>query len=211
MFWVRFLVLALLSQAGVTQTSSSPTHASAPPNPTEEQPPLNSGSLSFPWSHLRLPEDIVPLHYHLLLHPNLTILSYIGTVMIELQVQNNTNWVVLQSKGLRITTATVLNQNLAHLSDQVLPVLHNPTYEQVAIFSPRVLTGGQKYFLLLEFGAELGEGFYGFYRSTYRTSTGETRPGGYPRLSGRSNGELGSDHLQRHEPALRPHHLLSLR
>uniref|UniRef100_A0A8C7L8A7 Aminopeptidase n=1 Tax=Oncorhynchus kisutch TaxID=8019 RepID=A0A8C7L8A7_ONCKI len=175
MFWVRFLVLALLSQAGVTQTSSSPTHASAPPNPTEEQPPLNTGSLSFPWSHLRLPENIVPLHYHLLLHPNLTILSYIGTVRLELQVQNNTNWVVLHSKGLRITTATVLDQNLAHLSDQVLPVLHNPTHEQVAIFSPRVLTGGQKYFLLLEFGAELGEGFYGFYRSTYRTSTGETR------------------------------------
>uniref|UniRef100_A0A674CI77 Aminopeptidase n=1 Tax=Salmo trutta TaxID=8032 RepID=A0A674CI77_SALTR len=175
MFWVRFLVLALLSLAGVTQTSSSPTQASEPPNPTEEQPPLNTGSLSFPWSHLRLPEYIVPLHYHLLLHPNLTILSYIGTVRIELQVQNNTNWVVLHSKGLRITTATVLDQNLAHLSDQVLPVLHNPTHEQVAIFSPRALTGGQKYFLFLEFGADLGDGFYGFYRSTYRTSTGETR------------------------------------
>lgn len=119
MFWVRFLFLALLSLAGVTQTSSSPTQASEPPNPTEEQPPLNTGSLSFPWSHLRLPEYIVPLHYHLLLHPNLTILSYIGTVRIELQVQNNTNWVVLHSKGLRITTATVLDQNLAHLSDQV--------------------------------------------------------------------------------------------
>uniref|UniRef100_A0A8K9WX97 Aminopeptidase n=1 Tax=Oncorhynchus mykiss TaxID=8022 RepID=A0A8K9WX97_ONCMY len=172
---VRFLVLALLSLAGVTQTSASPTQASEPPNPTEEQPPLGTGSLSFPWSHLRLPGYIVPLHYHLLLHPNLTMLSYSGTVRIELQVQNNTNWVVLHSKGLRITTATMLDQNLAHLSDKVLPVLHNPTHEQTAIFSPRVLSGGQKYFLFLEFGAELGEGFYGFYRSTYRTSSGETR------------------------------------
>ncbi|CAB1322060.1 unnamed protein product [Coregonus sp. 'balchen'] len=132
MFWVRFLVLALLSLAGVTQTSSSPTQASEPPNPTEEQPPLNTGSLSFPWSRLRLPGYIVPLHYHPLLHPNLTILRYSGTVRIEFQVQNNTNWVVLHSKGLRITMATVL------------PVLHNPTHEQVAIFSPRVLSGGQK-------------------------------------------------------------------
>uniref|UniRef100_A0AAZ3RSH4 Aminopeptidase n=1 Tax=Oncorhynchus tshawytscha TaxID=74940 RepID=A0AAZ3RSH4_ONCTS len=172
---VRFLVLALLSLAGVTQTSASPTQASEPLNPTEEQPPLGTGSLSFPWSHLRLPGYIVPLHYHLLLHPNLTMLSYSGTVRIELQVQNNTNWVVLHSKGLRITTATMLDQNLAHLSDKVLPVLHNPTHEQTAIFSPRVLSGGQKYFLFLEFGAELGEGFYGFYRSTYRTSSGETR------------------------------------
>uniref|UniRef100_A0A4W5M6D6 Aminopeptidase n=1 Tax=Hucho hucho TaxID=62062 RepID=A0A4W5M6D6_9TELE len=172
---VRFLVLALLSLAGVTQTSASPTQASERPNSTEEQPPLGTGSLPFPWSRLRLPGYVVPLHYHLLLHPNLTMLSYSGTVRIELQVQNNTNWVVLHSKGLRITTATMLDQNLAHLSDQVLPVLHNPTHEQTAIFSPRVLSGGQKYFLFLEFGAELGEGFYGFYRSTYRTSTGETR------------------------------------
>uniref|UniRef100_A0A8C7CAE3 Aminopeptidase n=1 Tax=Oncorhynchus kisutch TaxID=8019 RepID=A0A8C7CAE3_ONCKI len=171
---VRFLVLALLSLAGVTQTSASPTQASEPPNPTEEQPPLGTGSLSFPWSHLRLPGYIVPLHYHLLLHPNLTMLSYSGTVRIELQVQNNTNWVVLHSKGLRITTATMLDQNLAHLSDKVGYSLRTKPF-QTAIFSPRVLSGGQKYFLFLEFGAELGEGFYGFYRSTYRTSSGETR------------------------------------
>lgn len=58
---------------------------------------------------------------------------------------------------------------------QVLPVLHNPSHEQIGIFSPRVLSSGQKYFLYIEFGAELAEGFYGFYKSTYRTSTGETR------------------------------------
>lgn len=58
---------------------------------------------------------------------------------------------------------------------QVLPVLHNPSHEQIGIFSPRVLNSGQKYFLYIEFEAELGEGLYGFYRSIYRTSTGETR------------------------------------
>lgn len=58
---------------------------------------------------------------------------------------------------------------------QVLPVLHNPSHEQIGIFSPRVLNSGQKYFLYIEFGAELAEGLHGFYKSTYRTSTGETR------------------------------------
>lgn len=58
---------------------------------------------------------------------------------------------------------------------QVLPVLHNPSHEQIGIFSPRVLNSGQKYFLYIEFGAELGEGLQGFYKSTYRTTTGETR------------------------------------
>lgn len=131
--------------------------------------------LSFPWSRLRLPRYIVPLHYQLLLHPNLTRLSFNGSVQIQIDVQNNTNWVVLHSKGLEIVKATILDQHFAHLSDKVLPVLHNPSHEQIGIFSPRVLNSGQKYFLYIEFGAELAEGLYGFYKSTYRTSTGETR------------------------------------
>lgn len=131
--------------------------------------------LSFPWSRLRLPRYIVPLHYQLLLHPNLTRLSFNGSVQIQIDVQNNTNWVVLHSKGLEIVKATILDQHFAHLSDKILPVLHNPSHEQIGIFSPRVLNSGQKYFLYIEFGAELAEGLYGFYKSTYRTSTGETR------------------------------------
>ncbi|CAG07852.1 unnamed protein product, partial [Tetraodon nigroviridis] len=128
-----------------------------------------------PWSRLRLPRYIVPLHYHLLLHPDLTSLSFQGSVQIQIDVQNNTNWVVLHSKGLKVLQATVLDQDRAHLSEQALPVLHNPSHEQIGIFSPRVLTSGHKYFLYIEFRGELSEGFSGFYRSTYRTRTGEVR------------------------------------
>lgn len=63
---------------------------------------------------------IIPLHYRLLLHPNLTTLSFTGSVQIQIDVRNNTNWVVLHSKGLHISRATILDQNLAHLSDQVV-------------------------------------------------------------------------------------------
>uniref|UniRef100_A0A3B3V5P3 Aminopeptidase n=1 Tax=Poecilia latipinna TaxID=48699 RepID=A0A3B3V5P3_9TELE len=171
---VGFLVLLAFSIHLVgSQPSQSSQQVTSPPSPTAE--PLGDGNLSFPWSRLRLPRYIVPLHYHLLLHPNLTTLSFTGTVQIQIDVQNNTNWVVLHSKGLQISKATILDQNLNHLSDQVLPVLHNPSHEQIGIFSPRVLSSGQKYFLYMEFEAELAEGFYGFYKSTYRTSEGETR------------------------------------
>ncbi|XP_003975193.2 endoplasmic reticulum aminopeptidase 2 [Takifugu rubripes] len=136
--------------------------------------PATSG-LSFPWSRLRLPRYIVPHHYRLLLHPNLTELSFKGSVQIQIDVQNSTNWVVLHSKDLKILQATVLDPNFSHLSDKTLPVLHNPSHEQIGIFSPRVLTSGHKYFLYIEFWGELSEGFSGFYKSTYRTSTGESR------------------------------------
>lgn len=63
---------------------------------------------------------IVPLHYHLLLHPNLTTLRFTGSVQIQIDVHNNTNWVVLHSKGLQISKATILDPDLAHVSDQVV-------------------------------------------------------------------------------------------
>ncbi|XP_047447734.1 endoplasmic reticulum aminopeptidase 2 [Mugil cephalus] len=171
---VRLLVLSLfsVSLAG-SQANQSSQQTSTAPQPAGEQSP--SGNLSFPWSRLRLPRYIIPVQYRLLLHPNLTNLSFTGSVQIQIDVQNNTNWVVLHSKGLQISKATILDQKFAHLSDQVLPVLHNPSHEQIGIFSPRVLSSGQKYFLYIEFEAGLADGFYGFYKSTYKTSTGETR------------------------------------
>lgn len=173
MVLVRLLVLSLLTVSLVgSQPTKSSQHVSSPPHSAGEQS-VGTNNLSFPWSRLRLPKYIIPRHYHLLLHPNLTSLTFTGSVQIQIDVQNNTNWVVLHSKGLQISKATILDQNLAHLSDQVLPVLHNPSHEQIGIFSPRVLSSGQKYFLYIEYEAELAEGFYGFYKSTYRTSTGE--------------------------------------
>ncbi|XP_056142069.1 endoplasmic reticulum aminopeptidase 2 [Lampris incognitus] len=176
MISVWLLVSSVLHASLVgSQPSQNSWQISSPPNPMQEQSPQAPGNLSFPWSRLRLPRHITPLHYHLLLHPNLTTLTFTGSVQIQIHVHNNTNWVVLHSKGLQISKATVLDQNLAHLSDQVLPVVYNLAHEQAAIFSPRVLSGGQTYFLCIEFGAELSEGFYGFYRSSHKTNTGETR------------------------------------
>ncbi|KAM9391999.1 endoplasmic reticulum aminopeptidase 2-like [Pholidichthys leucotaenia] len=176
MVLLRLLILSLLSVSLVgSQPSQSSQVVSNSPYPAEGPSPLSSSDLSFPWTRLRLPRYIVPLHYHLLIHPNLTSLKFSGSVQIEVNVENNTNWVVLHSKGLQIFKATILDQNLAHLSHQDLPVLHNPSNEQIGIFSPRVLSSGQKYFLYIEFGAQLAEGLDGFYKSTYRTSTGETR------------------------------------
>lgn len=134
-----------------------------------------TNGLPFPWSKLRLPNYIIPIHYHLLIHPNLTTLRFNGSVKIEIDVKNNTNWVVLHSKNLEITAATVLDESEVHLFDKPLPVLEYPPHEQIAIFSPKILTSGEKYFLYLEFSAVLNDGFFGFYKSSYKTQEGETR------------------------------------
>nr|XP_061803918.1 endoplasmic reticulum aminopeptidase 2-like [Nerophis lumbriciformis] len=176
MVLVGLLVLSILHSCAIgMQPTQISQQASSPHPPPQEQTPIGTDNLSFPWSRLRLPMYIIPRHYDIMVHPNLTRLHFTGSVMIQIDVQNNTNWVVLHSKGLKISKATILDKNLAHLSDQVLPCLHNPAHEQIGIFSPRVLSSGQKYFLYIEFGAELAEGFHGFYKSTYTTSSGEIR------------------------------------
>ncbi|XP_043095174.1 endoplasmic reticulum aminopeptidase 2 [Puntigrus tetrazona] len=165
---MRLLLVILLFLESQLCVQSSDSSSSAGDN-------LATNGLPFPWSKVRLPNYIVPVHYHLLIHPNLTTLRFNGSVKIEIDVKNNTNWVVLHSKNLKIFTATVLNEHEAHLSDKVLSVLEYPAHEQIAIFCPKILTSGEKYFLYLEFGAPLSDGFYGFYKSTYRTKAGEMR------------------------------------
>ncbi|XP_062873522.1 endoplasmic reticulum aminopeptidase 2 [Trichomycterus rosablanca] len=165
---MHFLLFTLFSLSGICLCLGST-------NTTAENILIATNGLPFPWSKLRLPNYIIPIHYHLLIHPNLTTLRYNGSVKIEIDVKNNTNWVVLHSKNLEISAATVLDESEAHLSGKVLHVLEYPPHEQIAIFSPKILTSGEKYYLYLEFSAALSDGFYGFYRSSYKTEEGETR------------------------------------
>ncbi|XP_072521294.1 endoplasmic reticulum aminopeptidase 2 [Salminus brasiliensis] len=167
---ILFLLLTLISLT-LPATCLPPESSST----AAENIHVATNGLPFPWSKLRLPNYIIPIHYHLLIHPNLTTLRSNGSVKIEIDVKNNTNWVVLHSKNLEITAATVLDESEAHLFDKALPVLEYPPHEQIAIFSPKILTSGEKYFLYLEFSAALGDGFFGFYKSSYRTKDGETR------------------------------------
>ncbi|XP_023658852.1 endoplasmic reticulum aminopeptidase 2 [Paramormyrops kingsleyae] len=131
--------------------------------------------LPFPWSKLRLPNYVIPIQYHMLIHPNLTTLRFSGSVRIEIDVKNDTNWIVLHSKNLTIKTATILDESEAYQSERLLPVLEYLPHEQIAVFSPKILIAGEKYFLHLEFTAPLSDGFYGLYKSSYKTKTGETR------------------------------------
>ncbi|XP_030647207.1 endoplasmic reticulum aminopeptidase 1b [Chanos chanos] len=136
--------------------------------------PLATNGQPFPWNRMRLPGTTVPLHYDLLIHPNLTSLDFTGSVKIRLEVKEDTRTIILHSKDLLISKATLLNQ--VGGQNWGLKVLEYPAFQQLALLSEDVLLKrGNIYTIQLEFAANLSESFHGFYKSTYRTAQGEVR------------------------------------
>uniref|UniRef100_A0A8C1L5V8 Aminopeptidase n=1 Tax=Cyprinus carpio TaxID=7962 RepID=A0A8C1L5V8_CYPCA len=157
---VNLIVLPIHLWAAVTpETTSFPTSTSGEP---------------FPWNKMRLPDTVSPLHYHLLIHPNLTSLDFTGMVRIQIEVHENTKNIILHSKDLHISNARLLDSDIGQL--QALKVLEYPYFQQIALISEHaLLKRGHVYSIQLEFAANLSESFHGFYKSTYRTSKGDLR------------------------------------
>ncbi|KAM3844841.1 endoplasmic reticulum aminopeptidase 1 [Vipera latastei] len=129
----------------------------------------------FPWDKIRLPKYVVPVHYDLLIHPNLTTLSFTGLSKIEILITEQTSSIILHSKYLQITKATIHNTKDSADTAKGMMVLEHPPFEQIALVSTEPLQDGQSYIISIEYSANLSESFHGFYKSTYRTLEGETR------------------------------------
>lgn len=163
MFLLALLVCFTPALAGVAHVSRS-----------DSSFPVATNGEPFPWNKMRLPESVSPLRYDLLIHPNLTSLDFSGNVRIHVEVHEETRTVVLHSKELHISKASLLVS--AGGQAQTLKVLEHPAYQQIALVSEHsVLKKGGAYIVELEFQAKLSESFHGFYKSTYQTSEGEER------------------------------------
>lgn len=133
--------------------------------------PIATNGQQFPWNRMRLPKTISPLHYDLTIHPNLTTLDFTGVVRIDLDVHEDTDTVILHAKQMHISNVLLLAPEGA----RPLQMLEYPSFHQLALLSDSVLTRGRKYEVILEFAANLSDSFHGFYKGSYRTSSGEVR------------------------------------
>uniref|UniRef100_A0A8C9WIS7 Aminopeptidase n=1 Tax=Scleropages formosus TaxID=113540 RepID=A0A8C9WIS7_SCLFO len=121
----------------------------------------------FPWTSLRLPVYVQPVHYDLLIHPNLTTMTFQGTVSITIDVLNDTKNVILHSSGLQITNVTVQDKEVKKLEYQ--------PWQQIALKFPEDLKKGQTYVLTMEYSANLSNSYSGFYNSSYVDKGGNKR------------------------------------
>ncbi|XP_068577020.1 endoplasmic reticulum aminopeptidase 1b [Cebidichthys violaceus] len=150
--------------------SFPPSSGAQLPNQAKDAPLATNGQ-PFPWDRMRLPKTIYPFHYDLSIHPNLTTLDFTGVVRIQLDVHEDTSTIVLHAKQMRISNVRLLAPEGA----RPLRVLECPRFHQLALLSDSVLSKGRRYEVQLEFAANFSDSFHGFYKSTYRTSSGEVR------------------------------------
>lgn len=137
--------------------------------------PFGKGSNLFPWDKMRLPKHIVPIHYDLFIHPNLTTLTFSGVTKIEITVIQQTSSVILHSVNLNITKTTIQEKLRNSNKEKELKVLEHPPFEQIALFSTELLQVGHNYIISIEYSANFSDSFHGFYKSTYRTPEGKIR------------------------------------
>uniref|UniRef100_A0A8C9YS97 Aminopeptidase n=1 Tax=Sander lucioperca TaxID=283035 RepID=A0A8C9YS97_SANLU len=159
------LLLLLLVAFPPSSGAQLPGHGQA------KDVPIATNGQPFPWDRMRLPKTISPFHYDLTIHPNLTTLHFTGVVRIQLDVHEDTSIIILHAKQMQISNVLLL----APEGVRPLQVLEYPRFHQLALLSDSVLTKGRRYEVQLRFAANLSDSFHGFYKSSYRTSSGEVR------------------------------------
>jgi len=129
---------------------------------------------------LRLPRHLLPIEYHVYLHPNLTTFKFSGKVEILLYCNETSNNVTLHvGKDISYTdvqVAFIPHSNHMEIK-QALEVkkISRLAGEMIWIELGGELQSGRQYVLVIEFDSELSKGLAGLYVSKYTSPSGETR------------------------------------
>uniref|UniRef100_A0A671RJS3 Aminopeptidase n=1 Tax=Sinocyclocheilus anshuiensis TaxID=1608454 RepID=A0A671RJS3_9TELE len=128
--------------------------------------PISTSGELFPWTELRLPPSVHPVHYNISLHPNLALMTFQGCVSILVQVLHETKNIVLHSSDMNISKVT--------FEGKEVHVLEYKPWQQIAIKFPEDLKKGQ-YVLNINYTAKLSNSYDGFYNSSYVDTNGTKR------------------------------------
>lgn len=125
-----------------------------------------------PWEkNIRLPENILPLHYDLFLHPDINLGKFKGKVEIDLNVTSPAGFLAVHTKSLNITETKIVKNNE---EVKIKEAFYSPGHLFWVILLPEEIEKGRAK-LTLSFNGSLTGKIVGFYRSTYKSASGESR------------------------------------
>ncbi|CAL5869496.1 uncharacterized protein PFLUO_LOCUS3726 [Penicillium psychrofluorescens] len=119
-----------------------------------------------------LPTNVKPLHYNLTLEPNFDKFTYDGTVVIDLQVNEETSFISLNSNEIEIHSAAISSQGSVVETQPEISL--NKDVQVVTIRFSQAIAAGSDTQLTLVFTGVLNDNMAGFYRSSYKTESGKT-------------------------------------
>ncbi|PYI04445.1 aminopeptidase 2 [Aspergillus sclerotiicarbonarius CBS 121057] len=114
----------------------------------------------------RLPTNVRPVHYDLMLEPDLETFMFRGRVDIRLDVLEETTSITLHAIDLAIDDPQVSNQRVANL-------YRNKDKQTVTVHLHEPLTAGQTTTLSLHFEGVLNDSMAGLYRSSFTDASGQ--------------------------------------
>ncbi|WPH01164.1 aminopeptidase 2 [Acrodontium crateriforme] len=120
-----------------------------------------------------LPKNVKPLHYDLTLEPNLETFKYEGTVSIELDVIEDTKSISLNTVDLEILETKVSAGGTVISSSP--KVSYDMDSQTTKVEFDEVIPAGSKATLFHKFTGVLNDNMAGFYRSSYKTESGELK------------------------------------
>lgn len=119
------------------------------------------------WNKLRLPTIVTPRSYVIELDVDMTTDVYNGTVSIDINVVNETNFVVLHAVDLNVTEVKLVHkQSMDHID--VNGTFFYPTYELFILETSRRLVKGENYKIVISYSGHLRNDLNGFYKSFYK-------------------------------------------
>ncbi|HTT88171.1 MAG TPA: M1 family aminopeptidase [Acidimicrobiales bacterium] len=117
----------------------------------------------------RLPRNVVPDHYSLVLMPDLANAAFDGEASIDVRAVDAATEVILNAAELEISEARFTSEGEP---DRPATVSYRPEEEQVVLVPHTPLQTGN-YTLFLRFTGQLNDLLRGFYRSKFRRDNGE--------------------------------------
>ncbi|XP_019744369.1 glutamyl aminopeptidase [Hippocampus comes] len=174
--------LAVGLGVGLSSSDTTTTTTQSTPAPTAEptltpqpgrgpcEPSIDS---SGDWKNFRLPDYVKPIHYDLLLEPDLVDDTYTGTVDIQVEVSKPTRhlWLHIRETFVRNKPRLkLLNRQGGHKHVSVKSCFEYKPQEYVVVEATEELpvTGPQEvYVLSLDFQGWLNGSLVGFYRVVY--------------------------------------------
>ncbi|KJA13144.1 hypothetical protein HYPSUDRAFT_73134 [Hypholoma sublateritium FD-334 SS-4] len=116
----------------------------------------------------RLPTDLKPTHYHLVIQTDLNDLSFHGAAVISLAVEVETSRIVLNASNLelgKVSLLVSLNESVEKWA--IVSTSYDEVYERVTYELKDPLPVNVKATLTIHFSGDINDSRAGYYRSTW--------------------------------------------